>query len=87
MRIIDADALLATLLYKRPLDDDKDVGRPEFRAFVDGCVRLLDAAPTPRCDGCEHFGVCEVSRAAWGQFAVQPFSCSCWTARAEEGRE
>lgn len=54
MKLIDADALLATLLYRRPFNDDKGVGKPEFRAFVDGCVQLLDAAPTLRCDGCAH---------------------------------
>jgi hypothetical protein len=38
-----------------------------------------------RCGGCAHDKTCGVARVAWTQFGVQPFSCVCWTARAEEG--
>lgn len=96
MRVIDADAVIATLLYKRPFDDDVRIGKPEFRAFVDHCVAFFDAAPTLRCDGCAHEieGVaraCGASVSVWPDdpavgyedFDVPPpdFSCSRWEAK------
>ena len=74
MKLIDVDALLATLLYKRPFDDDKGIGRPEFRAFVDGCVQLLDAAPSIDCAADNPHGLIPSKCPTCGEELV-PYPC------------
>lgn len=60
----------------------EDFMRPFYWADeVEAIVAELATMKARRCQDCQHFGVCEVNRAAWVQFVVVPFNCCCWQAR------
>ena len=82
-------AYLATIKRLEAKVADREASKAEAEARYSDVVaeheNELAQRDSRRCQECDHFGLCETNRAAWRQFEVQPFSCVCWTARAEEG--